>query len=57
MFVLGDSLSDVGNAADAASQFILPGETVTLQRAYRDPDSFYLTEEQKKLFQDEIGGQ
>lgn len=32
------------------SQFILPGETVTMQRAYKDPNTFYLSEAQKKLF-------
>lgn len=32
------------------SQFILKGETVSIQRSYKDPDTFYLTEAQKKLF-------
>jgi hypothetical protein len=32
------------------SQFILRGEAVTIKRGYKDPDTFYLTEAQKKLF-------
>jgi hypothetical protein len=32
------------------SQFILKGETATVSRGYKDPDTFYLTETQKKLF-------
>ena len=37
-----------------SSQFILPGETVTVKRPYRDPNTFYLTDAQKKAFADEI---
>jgi hypothetical protein len=48
--------NNVVRTADGSSQFVLPGETVTIQRSYRDPESFYLTDEQKKLFQDELGG-
>jgi hypothetical protein len=48
--------NNVVRTAEGSTQFILPGETVTLQRAYREPDSFYLTEDQKKLFADELNG-
>ncbi len=48
--------NNVVRTADGSTQFILPGETVTVKRAYREPDAFYLTEAQKKLFEDEIGG-
>ena len=48
--------NNVVRTADGSTQFVLPGETVTVQRAYREPDSFYLTEAQRKLFEDEIGG-
>ena len=48
--------NNVVRTADGSTQFVLPGETVTVQRAYREPDSYYLTEAQKKLFEDEIGG-
>ena len=34
---------------------MLPGETVEVKRAYRDPETFYLTEAQKKLFEDDTG--
>ena len=42
--------NNVVRAANGGSQFILKGETVTLQRTYKDPDTFYLTDAQKKLF-------
>ncbi len=48
--------NNVVRTADGSTQFVLPGETVELERAYREPDSYYLTEAQKKLFEDEIGG-
>ncbi len=46
--------NNVVRTADGSTQFVLPGETVTVQRSYREPDAFYLTEAQKKLFEDEI---
>jgi hypothetical protein len=48
--------NNVVRTKSGSSQFILPGETVTVKRAYRDPDTFYLTDAQKKAFADEIGG-
>jgi hypothetical protein len=42
--------NNVVRTPTGGSQFILPGETVTLKRSYRDPNTFYLTEAQKKLF-------
>lgn len=46
--------NNVIESATGGSQFILPGESVTITRTYRDPNTFYLTAEQKKLFaQDE----
>ena len=47
--------NNVIRTASGSSQFILPGETKEVKRAYREPDVFYLTEAQKKLFKDEIG--
>jgi hypothetical protein len=52
-----DANNNVIRTAQGASQFILPGETVTVQRAYKDPDTFFLTDAQKKLFADETGGE
>jgi hypothetical protein len=40
----------VVRTTNGGSQFILRGETVTIKRSYKDPDTFYLTEAQKKLF-------
>jgi hypothetical protein len=48
--------NNVVRTKEGASQFILPGESITLKRVYRDPDTFYLTEAQKKAFSDEISG-
>jgi hypothetical protein len=45
--------NNVVRTAKGGSQFILRGETVTIQRSYKDPDTFYLTEAQKKLFADD----
>ena len=42
--------NNVVRTASGGSQQILRGETVTIQRKYKDPDTFYLTEAQKKLF-------
>jgi len=32
------------------SQFILPGESVTITQTYKDPNTFFLTDTQKELF-------
>jgi hypothetical protein len=49
-----ESNNNVIRTASGSSQFILPGESVKLTRTYKDPDTFYLTTTQKKLFaQDE----
>ncbi|HTY94476.1 MAG TPA: hypothetical protein VMC02_11345 [Steroidobacteraceae bacterium] len=45
-----ESNNNVIRTPKGGSQFILPGESVQMTRAYRDPDTFYLTEAQKKLF-------
>jgi hypothetical protein len=42
--------NNVVRTPTGGSQFILKGETVTIRRSYKDPDTFYLTEAQKKLF-------
>jgi len=42
--------NNVIRSPTGGSQFILPGESLTITRAYRDPETFYLTAEQKKLF-------
>lgn len=42
--------NNVVRTPTGGSQFILRGETVTVQRSYKDPDTFYLTDAQKKLF-------
>jgi hypothetical protein len=42
--------NNVVRTPTGGSQFILRGETVTIKRSYKDPDTFYLTEAQKKLF-------
>jgi hypothetical protein len=47
--------NNVVRTAEGSSDFILPGETRVIEREYRQPDAFYLTEAQKRLFQDEIG--
>ena len=46
--------NNVIRTATGSSQFILPGETVTIKRAYRDPNTYYLTDAQKKAFSDEL---
>lgn len=49
-----ESNNNVIRTPTGSSQFILPGESVKVTRAYKDPDTFYLTATQKKLFaQDE----
>jgi len=48
-----ESNNNVVRTADGSTQFVLPGETVEVKRSYRDPDTFFLTEAQKKLFEDE----
>ncbi|MGH8258966.1 MAG: hypothetical protein ACREUG_04680 [Steroidobacteraceae bacterium] len=45
-----ESNNNVVRTPSGGSQFILPGETLTIKRSYREPDTFYLTEAQKKLF-------
>ena len=45
-----ESNNNVVRTAQGGSQFILPGETVQVTRKYRDPDTFFLTDTQKKLF-------
>jgi hypothetical protein len=45
-----ESNNNVVRTPTGGSQFILRGETVTIKQAYKDPDTFYLTETQKKLF-------
>ena len=48
--------NNVVRTKDGSSQFILPGETVNVKRTYRDPETFYLTDAQRKAFADEING-
>ncbi|MGZ5921979.1 MAG: hypothetical protein ACXWLT_09460 [Rhizomicrobium sp.] len=48
--------NNVVRTKTGSSQFILPGETVDVKRTYRDPNTFYLTDAQKKAFADEING-
>ena len=45
-----DANNNVVRTATGGSQFILKGETATVVHQYKDPDTFYLTETQKKLF-------
>lgn len=42
--------NNVVRTASGGTQFILKGETVTVKRSYKDPNTFYLSEAQKKLF-------
>jgi hypothetical protein len=42
--------NNVVRTPTGGSQFILKGETATVVHQYKDPDTFYLTETQKKLF-------
>jgi hypothetical protein len=46
--------NNVVRTPEGASQFILPGETLTIKRSYREPETFYLTDAQRKIFADEI---
>ena len=45
-----ESNNNVVRTANGGSQFILRGETLTIKRSYKDPNTFFLTEAQKKLF-------
>lgn len=45
-----DANNNVIRTATGGSQFILKGESVNVKHTYKDPDTFYLTESQKKLF-------
>ena len=45
-----DANNNVVRTATGGSQFILKGETATVVHKYKDPDTFYLTDTQKKLF-------
>jgi hypothetical protein len=45
-----NSNNNVVRTPTGGSQFVLPGETVTIQQPYKNPDTFYLTDTQKKLF-------
>ena len=45
-----DANNNVVRTAAGGTQFILRGETVTVQRTYKDPNTFYLSDVQKKLF-------
>ncbi|MGH8218121.1 MAG: hypothetical protein ACREUT_06090 [Steroidobacteraceae bacterium] len=45
-----ESNNNVVRTPSGGSQFILPGETLTIKRSYREPDTFYLSAPQKKLF-------
>jgi hypothetical protein len=42
--------NNVVRTPQGGSQQLLRGESVTIKRAYKDPDTFYLTEAQQKLF-------
>jgi hypothetical protein len=42
--------NNVVRTPTGGSQFILKGETATVVHQYKDPDTFYLTDTQKKLF-------
>jgi hypothetical protein len=42
--------NNVVRTASGGTQFILKGETVAVKRGYKDPNTFYLSEVQKKLF-------
>ncbi len=45
-----DANNNVIRTATGGSTFILPGETVMMKRSYREPQSFYLSDVQKRLF-------
>jgi hypothetical protein len=42
--------NNVVRTSTGGSQFILKGESMKVTRTYKDPNTFYLTEAQKKLF-------
>jgi hypothetical protein len=48
-----ESNNNVVRTPAGGSQFILRGESIKLTRRYRDPDTFYLTDAQKKLFSED----
>ena len=45
-----NSNNNVVRTPTGSSQFVLKGETITVRQSYKDPDTFYLTDAQKKLF-------
>lgn len=45
-----ESNNNVIRTPTGGSQFILKGESVTVTKTYKDPNTFYLTDTQKKLF-------
>ena len=45
-----DANNNVVRTPTGGSQFILRGESITVTQKYKDPNTFYLTETQKKLF-------
>jgi len=48
-----DANNNVVRTPTGSSQFILPGESLTVTRSYKDPNTFYLTDVQKKLFEED----
>jgi hypothetical protein len=48
--------NNVVRTASGGSQQILRGEIVTIKRGYKDPDTFYLSEVQRKLFAEDEAG-
>jgi hypothetical protein len=51
-----DANNNVIRTPTGGSQFILKGESVTVKQTYKDPNTFYLTESQKKLFAEDEAG-
>lgn len=45
-----DNDNNVVRTRNGGTQFILPGETMTIERSYREPGKWYLSKVQKKLF-------
>jgi hypothetical protein len=45
-----DANNNVIRTPTGGSQFVLKGESVTVKHTYKDPNTFYLTDAQKKLF-------
>ena len=48
-----DANNNVIRTPTGGSQFILPGESLTVTRSYKNPNTFYLTDVQKKLFEED----